>query len=510
MNTMAEVRRSAGDATGPREPRRRSLRWGRRLGGLLTAASAAALAVIPAALPRATPPSSASAPLDRPDIVIVLTDDQRMETVSPEGMPRLWTDVREQGRMYPNASVPTSLCCPSRASILTGFYAHHTRVFSNGMPYGGWTLFHERGWEDHTIATALQAAGYDTSLVGKYLNGPFPAALEAGYVPPGWDHLISYTAGGDHLYNYSLNDGTTYGADPEDYSTDVLAGYGKRFIRNAPADKPLFLLLATTGPHRPFTPAPRDIGLWHGRLPSYDPPAVSEDVSDKPPWVRRLPMPDQAQIDEDLASAQEAVMSIDDAVGGLLDTLEATGRLDNTLFIFLTDNGLLHGEHRLMAKNLPYRWATSIPLLVRWDGHVTPDSTDSRLALNVDLAQTISDATGLALTTDGLDLLGGVERSGFPLEGAPWIPGSSPPKHPAYCGYRTHRWMYAEYATGNRELYDYRNDPQELDNAAYLPADQPVVRRMRALAMQTCRPTPPGFAWSEGGGGHPAKARTGR
>ena len=473
----------------------------RSLVTLVAAALVTALAATVAGLPRATPSSASvatSAVDDRPNIVIVLSDDQRMETVSPEGMPRLWSDVREQGRLYPHASVPTSLCCPSRASILTGLYSHSTRIFANSMPYGGYTLFHERGLEDHTVALALQDAGYDTNLVGKYLNGPFPAALRAGIMPPGWDHLISYTTPGDHYYNYSLNDGTSYGGDPEDYSTDVLAGYAERLVRAAPSTQPLFLMLATTGPHLPFTPAPRDIGLWHGRLPSYTAPAVNEDVSDKPPWVRRQPKVDQAKIDDELASGQEAVMSIDDAVGGLVDSLRATGRLDNTLFIYLTDNGLLHGEHRLMAKNLPYRWATSIPLLMRWDGHVTPDSTDPRLALNVDLAQTISAAAGLDMHTQGLDLLGSERRTGFPLEGGPWINGSSPPRHPAYCGYRTHRYMYAEYATGYRELYDYRVDPQELTDVAYRHSYRPVVRRLRALAMRTCSPVPPAFAWSEG------------
>ena len=432
--------------------------------------------------------------------MIVLTDDQRTETVRPEVMPRLWSDIREQGRSYPNAAVPTSLCCPSRASILTGLYAHHHRVFANGLPYGGWALFHDRGLEDDTIATALQGAGYDTSLVGKYLNGPFPEALQAGYVPPGWDHFVSYTTRGEHYYDYSLNDGTSYGEDPADYSTDVLAGYAKRLIRAAPADDPVFLLLATTGPHKSFRAAPRDVGAWHGRLPSSQSPAVNEDVSDKPPWVRRLPLVDQAVIDDHLAAATEAVMSIDDAVGGIVDTLQSTGRMSNTLFIYLTDNGLLHGEHRLMAKNVPYRWATSIPLLVRWDGHIAADSTDERLALNVDLAQTISAATGLGLRTDGLDLLGGVQRSGYPLEGGPWLRGSGPPRRPAYCGYRTRRYMYAEYASGDRELYDYRSDPQELTNAAHDRSYARTVRRLRESAMAACRPTPPGFAWSEGSG----------
>jgi N-acetylglucosamine-6-sulfatase len=190
------------------------------------------------------------------------------------------------------------------------------------------------------------------------------------------------------------------------------------------------------------------------------------------------------------------VMSIDDAVGGIVDTLQSTDRMDNTLFIYLTDNGLLHGEHRLMAKNLPYRRATSIPLLIRWDGHIARNSTDWRFALNVDLAQTISAATGLGLRTDGHNLLGHVKRSGFPLEGGPWRHGSGPPRHPAYCGYRTHRWMYAQYASGDRELYDYRHDPQELTNVARDPRKADVVRRLRTQTRQTCRPTPPEFSWS--------------
>jgi len=472
----------------------------RRLVGLLAVGLALALAATLGALPSGTSPSSASAPADHPNIVIVLTDDQRMETVSPEGMPNLWSDIRQQGRLYTNANIPTSLCCPSRASILTGLYAHHTRVYSNNVPYGAWPVFHQRGLEDKTIAVALHAAGYETSLVGKYLNLYYP---DAGFVPPGWDHMLTFTTSGDHYFSYSLSDGTSYGTTPADYSTDVLAGYASRYLTEAPADKPVFMMLATTGPHWPFTPAPRDVGLWHGgRLPSYTDPVVNEDVSDKPPWVRRLKEVPQATIDADRASAQEAVMSIDDAVGGLVDTLRTTGRLDNTLFIFLTDNGLFHGEHRLMAKNLPYRFDTQIPLMMRWDGHISPDSTDTRLALNVDLAQTISAATGLGLSTDGLDLLGDVTRGGFPLEGAPWIPDSTPPKHPAYCGYRTHRYMYAEYATGDRELYDYDRDPQELTNVAYQPRYRPILRWLRGLAIKSCRPVPPKFGWSTGTASH--------
>ena len=120
-----------------------------------------------------------------------------------------------------------------------------------------------------------------------------------------------------------------------------------------------------------------------------------------------------------------------------------------------------------------------------------------------DVRRRLGARAGLGFQSEGLDLLGDARRTGFPLEGGPWSPGSGKPKRPPYCGYRTHRWMYAEYASGDRELYDYRNDPQELTDVAYQRAYRPTVRRLRNLAQQTCRPVPPQFAWSEGSGAAP-------
>ncbi len=457
---------------------------------VVLAATAALTGGPPGAVPASSGSVAAGAP---PNIVIVLTDDQRKGTIRPELMPQLWSQIRAEGRAYLNASVPTSLCCPSRTSILTGNYSHTTRIYSNRLPDGGWGLFHDRGEEDHTIATALDGAGYDTSLVGKYLNGGFWSALAGGYQPPGWDHVISFTSKTDHpYYDYTLNDGSVHGHGSADYSTDVLAGYAESFIRTAPRDQPLFLYFAPVAPHRPFTASPRYAGTWHGRLPAYTP---NESTAGKPSWVRDLPRVSQATIDDNLASAQESLMSVDDAVGGLVTALTATGRMDNTLFLYLSDNGINEGEHRLLWKNLPYRWATSIPMVVRWDGHVAPGSTDSRFALNVDLAQTISDATGLGLQTEGLDLFGTTRRTGFPLEGGKWYASDSPPRHPAYCGYRTKRWMFAQYGNGAKELYDYRQDPDELHNLALSPAHHDRLRSLRKLAISTCAPVPPGFHW---------------
>jgi N-acetylglucosamine-6-sulfatase len=449
-------------------------------------AVAISLVVILASVPDAAAQAS-------PNVVVVLTDDQRIGTMSR--MPALWSLIRKKGVLFPNAMVPTSLCCPSRASILTGLYSHSTRIFSNGLPDGGWESFNSHGLEDRTIALTLQAAGYRTGFVGRYLNGGFPRRAATGYVPPGWDSFLTFTTQPAY-FNYGLNDGSVHGGRPADYSTDVLRTHAVRFIRSTPSDEPLFLFFSTVGPHRPFTPAPRHVGAWTGRLPPYRPPSVTENVSDKPPWVSRYGRVAQWRIRRDLAFAQESLMSVDDAVRLLARALEDTGRIGNTLFVFMSDNGLLMGEHHLYTwKNVPYRLATSIPLVVRWDGRIRANSTDRRLALNVDVATTVAEAAGTPMATEGLSLLGPRKRGGFPLEGGMWYRWDSLPRHPAYCGYRTRRWMYAHYEGGETELYSYADDPHETQNLARLLRYSGQVAAMRAKAEAACSPVPPNFDW---------------
>lgn len=428
----------------------------------------------------------------RPDVLLIVTDDQRVDSLARMGT--VWSELAGKGRLYEEAGAPTSLCCPARASILTGLYAHSTRVYSNSYPGGGWRGFVDEDLESRTLATALSAAGYRTGLVGKYLNG-FANHAPPGYVPPGWDSFVSFASEMGY-FDYALSDGTRYGRRPADYSTDVLARYAARFIRTTPADVPMFLYFAPWAPHDPFTPAPRHDGDWAGRMPSYDGPWVDENLSDKPDWIRGRQPRRQRDIDRDLAGMQESLMAVDDAVERLLGTLETTGRLENTLVIYLSDHGTTVGEHNLKIwKNLPYRSTTDIPLIVRWDDVVPPGTAATRLALNVDVAPTIAAAAGATLTAEGFDLLGDERRRGYPLEATYWKHGDSPPRHPAYCGYRTRRWMFARYADGTEELYDYRTDPYELHNRAGQERVLDRLRWMRRHARQTCTPTPPGFSW---------------
>ena len=144
-----------------------------------------------------------------------------------------------------------------------------------------------------------------------------------------------------------------------------------------------------------------------------------------------------------------------------MGALRSSGRLHNTLLVYMSDNGLMVGDHHMIGKALPYRFATDVPLVIRWDGRVGAGRTDRRLAATVDVTATIAEATGAAMTTDGVSLLGDERRSDVVLEGRQWrrLDGSVP--HPAYCGLRSDRYLFVRYADGFEELYDYQDDPYE-------------------------------------------------
>ena len=442
-------------------------------------------------LPRLRPPPpTPPGPLGKPDVVLVVTDDQRVESLA--GMTHVQDLLVSRGTSFDDAMVPTAMCCPSRAALLTGRYSHQTGVWSNSRPTGGWWRFHEEGNEQHTLAVALHDEGYRTALVGKYFNS-FANWAPAGYRPPGWDVFTAFTTtnrSGDY-YDYSLSDGTVHGSGPADYSTDVLAERAVEFVRTTPASTRLFLYLAPYAPHAHYLPAPRHLGAWKGRLPRFDSPAVGEDVSDKPLWVQGLDPVRPARVRHVQRAQQESLMAVDEAVAQVVDTLQEAGRLENTLFVFTSDNGLAWGEHNVMFKSVPYTPATAVPLVVRWDAQVPAGEVDSRLALNLDIPATIARAASASMLTAGLDLFGERRRDGAVLE----APAEPRLQRPAYCGWRTADWMFTRYATGEEELYSRVLDPFELANVAKAPGNDGRLREMRREARRFCNPVPPGFSW---------------
>lgn len=442
----------------------------------------------PISSPATSGPGTTAGTDERPNVVVVLSDDQRTETVAR--MPNVQSLLAAKGTSFGRAQVPTPLCCPSRASLLTGRYAHDTGVWSNGRPDGGWWVVHESGLEDRTVAVALHKAGYRTGLVGKYFNS-FAKWSDADYTPPGWDTFLAFRtpAKSGGYYNYALSDGTARGTRIEDYSTDVLAQAAEEFIRSTPSEQPLFLYFAPYAPHAPARPAPRHRGAWAGRILA--PKSLTEDLRDKPQWVRRQRSPGRRALDLALSRQQESLMAVDEAVARLVGALDDTARLANTLVVYLSDNGLLLGEHGLVGKGAPYDPAVSVPMLLRWDGRVEPGARDQRLALNLDVTATIAAATSVPYVTDGLSLLGPRRRAGFVLEGA----ADTKVGRPAFCGWRSVDWTYVRWATGEEELYSQRTDQNQLRNLALDALQRPRLLSMRATARRHCRPEPPDFDW---------------
>ncbi|MGZ4638717.1 MAG: sulfatase family protein [Actinomycetes bacterium] len=426
----------------------------------------------------------------RPDVVVILTDDQRTDSLL--AMPEVRSLLVDRGTRFSEAIIPTSICCPSRSSILTGLYSHHTGVWENGGANGGWKTFQRLGNEQRTIASHLERAGYRTGLVGKYLNG-FGHWSPPDYTPPGWDRFEGFILPkkSGAYYDYNIGRTARYGAAGSDYSTDVLASRAVDFIWSTPEERSLFLYFAPFAPHSPYAPAPRHLGALHGVLPSYHPASVTSSVADKPAWVRDRTPVKQSYIDYVRERQGESLMAVDEAVGAIVAALEHSGRLHDTMIVFMSDNGLQIGEHHILGKNVPYRQSTSVPLVIRWDGHVAAGAVDDRLAANVDIAPTVADAAGIALHADGSSLLGPTRRAGSVLEAT----FSKRYDRPAYCGWRTTSWLYVRYATGEEELYSYAADPEELHNLASDPAYATQLASMKAAAVRACTPMPPTFHW---------------
>jgi len=440
----------------------------------------------------------------RPNVVLIVTDDQRWNSLF--AMPNVERYLVKRGVTFTNAFVTTSLCCPSRASILTGEYSRHTGVYSDaGGPHGGEPAFDDTS----TLATWLHGAGYETALVGKYMN----ESQKLGHrIPPGWSHWDGIVSPDPalHYYDYTINeDGQRhhFGRSPYDYVDTVLGHLGTQFL--ATARPPFFLEFCPTAPHLPALPAPGDKGKFKNYPLPYRPNFNEADVSDKP-WAGMFPRWKHTGFITRFWDRQlESLQQVDRTVGAFVRVLRIDGQLANTVFLFTTDNGILLGEHRLaMVKVWPYEESIRVPLVVAGAGVVDPGRTNPDFALNIDLAPTIAQLAGVrpGLPQDG--------RSLVPLlrdEHPPWRhsfvveflgnggPGSG--YVAPFEGIRTLRYLYVRYGliqherggpyvpypNGSEELYDLKTDPYELRNLAQLPQDQQLRERLAAELQKLLR-----------------------
>jgi len=449
--------------------------------------------------------STSAAQSTKPNIIFIIADD--LNTESMTHLPRLQSLLADRGTNFANYFVSLALCCPSRASILRGQYAHNTEIFTNAPPGGGFAKFRDLGREESTVATWLRDAGYRTVLMGKYLNG-YPVTT---HVPPGWDEWYG-VAGGVNFFNYSLNEFNsslnekgqlvTYGSEPEAYLTDVLTEKAADFVlRTARTGQPFFMYIAPYAPHQPATPAPRHEDAFFGveapRTPSFN----EGDVDDKPTWVRNtLPRtPAQiAQLDALYRKRLQSMLAVEDLVERLIETLRAARQLRNTYIVFSSDNGFHLGQHRLPAgKNSAYEEDIRVPLIIRGPG-VPAGRVVEHLAGNIDLAPTFAQLGGVQAPdfVDGRSLVPLLRsrqrtieswRQGFLLE-AGFITGNR-----VFQGIRGNGFTYVEYLNGDRELYDLEGDPDQL-RSLHNETDQAVLDQLaawlaslRGCAGESCR-----------------------
>ncbi len=432
-----------------------------------------------------------------PDVVLILTDDQRPDTISR--MPTVRKQLRAQGVRYPRTVTPTATCCPSRSSLATGLFAHETGVWGNTPPHGGWRAFHDNGNENRTLAKALHDRGYRTGLFGKYANGYAQNELgfRSGHVPPGWDTFLTFATATGSYYDYRLTDGSRHRWASKDYSTDVLGARAARFVRRTDDDKPLFLMFTPYAPHKPYRPARRHLYTLAHKVPSYHPPSVTDDASDKPSFLSTRPRVDQKRIDRIRTRQQEQLLAVDEAVAGILRALRQTGRLDNTLLVFMSDNGLMIGDHHTVGKNMPYRFATDVPLIIRWDGHAPANFVDDRLVANIDVTTTIARATGATMKTSGLNLFGDRRAHRAAARGPAVAADGRLGAAPGVLRAAVRPVPVRALGRRGRGALRPRLDYYETQNRVADPAYAWVVEQMRATTRERCSPAPPGFSWPE-------------
>jgi N-acetylglucosamine-6-sulfatase len=464
------------------------------------------------ALSRALPLVGGQFAPTQPNIVFVLTDDLSWDLLPY--MPNAQRLVR-RGTTFTNYFVTDSLCCPSRASILTGQYPHNNGIFRNTGADGGFLAFYARGLEQQTYATALQDAGYRTALMGKYLNqyspGRIRTALGGPYIPPGWSDWV-VAGNGYPGFGYQLSRNVRlvrHGFRAKDYLTNVLARQGLDFVRDAVADRSPFMLnVWTFAPHLPATPAPRDRHRFATLTAPRDAAFDEADMLDKPAWLRGHPPLTPAQvadIDETFRKRVRAVQAVDRMLGRLRRRLRAAGVARDTYIVFSSDNGFHLGQHRLTPGKLTaYDPDVRVPLVVTGPG-VPAGRTVDAMTENTDLCPTFAELAGAAVpaAADGRSLAPLLHGEAVPdwrdavliehrgnvrAPGDPDLPGAGSGNPPTYEALRSQDALYVEYVDGSRELYDLASDPFQLENIAEEASPERLARLGGALdRMRTCQ-----------------------
>jgi N-acetylglucosamine-6-sulfatase len=433
----------------------------------------------------------------RPNVVLINTDDMNVSDMFV--MRHTLALLGARGTTFRNSYVSYPLCCPSRATQLTGQYAHNHGVRTDQR-------FTDLD-STNTLAVWLKRAKYRTAMVGKYLNGY--GVVDPRQVPPGWKQWFGLTGGTEQKrYGFKLNENGkvhNYPRKPANYIDYVLGAKVNGLVKDwAPSPKPFFLYYNPNNPHgekgtpvwstRDPEPAPRYLGHF-GDIPAPQTPNFDEaNVSDKPKQIRDLPRlsdQDKADIDRRYRGRLESLLSVDDEVKSIVNLVRKYGDKRKTFFIFTSDNGLELGAHRIEFKDYLYEEGERVPLVIRGPG-VPQNTTRDQLVANIDLAPTIAAITKArpGRVMDGIDLL--------PLTRDPNVANNRSILFESLdldiFGVRRGSWSYNLYSNGDEELYNLDDDPYQLTSVdsdpalaslkASLKAD---LERLRTCSGDTCR-----------------------
>lgn len=401
----------------------------------------------------------------RPNFLVIVTDDQRYDTM--QYMPSTQELIFDQGVSFSEAYITTPFCCASRSSILTGLYAHNHGVYVN-----------EDKLNYETFVKDLHNNGYYTGLVGKYLNS------WDGSMKPEYDYWVSFWGGTvPSYYDPDLNVNGTW-SKHTGYITYLFKDEVIKFLGEATNQrKPFFLLFAPNAPHAPFTPAKEDTALYQD-LPPYRPESYNEeDISDKPESISEKPFlteDEMLSIDNTRRRQILTLTALDRSIEEIMMKLKETGEMDNTVVIFISDNGKHWGEHRLDQKNTAYEESVKVPFAIRYPPLVSTPYIDDHLVANIDIAPTLYELseTRMPNAMDGLSLvslLNGVDtwRTSLLLEA--W------PDRGNWTAIHTGQYVYIENEGFISEFYDLKIDPYEMENKIDAPEYQVIIQDLQAI-----------------------------
>ncbi|XP_058808699.1 N-acetylglucosamine-6-sulfatase-like [Phymastichus coffea] len=348
------------------------------------------------------------------NIVLIITDDQDSVLNGMEPMQFTRKLIANEGVEFKKAFAAVPICCPNRASILTGRYQHNHRTFNNSIAGGcnsdEWRNIHEK----NTFAAVLkQQMRYNTFYAGKYLN-EYGEKSTGGvaHIPPGWDKWYGLV-GNSKYYNYTLsNNGREewHGTRQSDYLTDVIWMYASQFLKGQKADKPFLMVLAPPAPHEPFTAPTRYVDKYKGKIKVPRNPNFNTDNPRDKHWLVRmgmspLPVDVTTRLDDIYRKRWESLLAVDEMVNNVYTTLAAQNLLNDTYIIYTSDNGFHIGQFSMpYDKRQPYETDIRVPLMMRGPGIVRGTEVKSAVS-SVDLFATILEIAGVERPSDGVSLL---------------------------------------------------------------------------------------------------------